>query len=344
MCPYRNRIKSVRYQQTSASKSLPLRPFRFLQYSRSRSRYIGPMITITTPTGQIGSQVLRALLAKGGTPLRVLVRDARKLPQEVQNSVEAVEGDIHDPKVLDRAMEGARALFWCQPDCPDSPDYVGAYQRLATTASDSIRACAVSRVVAISAAGSPGERPAGPISALHRMEAELVQSGAACRFLRCGSFFENLLWQWEGIQKSGVFCYCIPGDRPGPQVATNDIAAVAARLLSDPQWTGNAAIPLVGPKDLTFDEMATELASALERPVRYQAMVPNSYRDLLVSMGQSNDAAQGLVDMFTYLADGYQTSADTDRSLTPTTLAEWLRQATADTAGSRGTGLPAADR
>lgn len=283
------------------------------------------MITITTPTGKIGGQVLRELLAKDVSPLRVLVRDARKLAATERDRVEIVEGDMQQPASLHKAFDGASALFWCQPDFPDAADYIGAYEALAITARDAIRASGVSRVVAISAAGSPGNHPAGPITALHRMEAVLVESGAACRFLRAGSFYENLLWQWESILNEGVFVYSMPGDIPSPQVATADIAAVAARWLADTAWVGSDAVSLVGPKDLSFNEMAAELTHALGRPVRYEAMPPHSYRDILISMGQSEDAAQGLVDMFEYLAVAHQTDERADRALTPTSLAQWIR-------------------
>ncbi|MCW5966510.1 MAG: NAD(P)H-binding protein [Bryobacterales bacterium] len=285
------------------------------------------MIVITTPTGKIGAQVLRELLAKDISPLRVLVRDARKLSEAVRARVETVEGDLHQPASLSKAFGGASTLFWCQPDCPDAPDYVGAYEALATTARDAIRASGVSRVVAISAAGSPGNRPAGPITALHRMEAALRESGAACRFLRGGSFYENLLWQWESILHEGVFVYSMPGDTPTPQVATKDIAAVAARWLADADWVGSEAVSLLGPRDLSFNAVATELTQALGRPVRYEAMSPHSYRDILMSMGQSEDAAQGLVDMFEYLAVAYHPDERDDRALTPTTLAQWIQSA-----------------
>lgn len=286
------------------------------------------MITLTTPTGRIGSKLLQRLLDAGAAPLRVIVRDAGKLPAGVRERVETVEGDLNDPLTLQRAFTGACALFWCQPDCPTAPDYVGAYRALAAQARDAVRTAGVSRVVAISAAGAP-RRPAGPITALHQMEAILRESGAACRFLHCGSFFENLLWQWEGITQQGVFAYSLPGDIPSPHLATADIAAVAARWLADAGWEGVDAVPLLGPHDLSYDQMAAELTRQLHRPVRYEALPAEVFRDLMISMGQSPDAAQGLVDMFAYLEEVDAASLQADRSLTPTTFSQWLEAAIA---------------
>ena len=47
------------------------------------------MIVVTAPTGQIGRHVVGDLLA-AGAPLRLVVRDAAKLPDAVRGRVETV--------------------------------------------------------------------------------------------------------------------------------------------------------------------------------------------------------------------------------------------------------------
>jgi uncharacterized protein YbjT (DUF2867 family) len=49
------------------------------------------MIVVTTPTGNIGSQVVKHLLA-ANEAVRVIVRDPAKLAPEVQGSVDVVQG------------------------------------------------------------------------------------------------------------------------------------------------------------------------------------------------------------------------------------------------------------
>jgi uncharacterized protein YbjT (DUF2867 family) len=281
------------------------------------------MIVITTPTGNIGSKVLRNLVEAKQSPLRVIARKPEKLPREVR--VEVVEGSMEDPKVLRKAFRGAEAVFWCQPDAAGAEDYLGAYEALAEAGRAALAGEWVPRVVAISATGETSDRPAGPITALRRMEAILAQSGAACRFLRCGSFFENVPGQWEPILHEGRFMYPMAGNIPGPQVATRDIAAVAARLLIQRDWGGSEPVDLAGPEELTYDRMAEELSRHLGQPVRYEAMPADAYREMLISLGQSASAAQGLVEMFAFLAEGYVRDPKVDRSLTPTTFREWLR-------------------
>jgi len=283
------------------------------------------MIALTTPTGNIGSKVLVHLLEAGRTDLRVLARDPGRLPDTARETVEVVQGSLDNPADLRGLLEGANSLFWCQPDTPAAPDYVGAYEALARRGADAIRESGLSHVVAISAAGEPGTIPAGPITALHRMENLLAETPASIRFLRCGSFFENLLWQWDQIVEQGWFTYPAPGDVPGPQVGTADIARVAAELLRNPEWVGQEAVPLLGPTDLTYTQMAEMLSVAIGEPVFYQPSEPDAYGAALQSLGQSPDAARALIDMFDFLATSYSPPA-ADRSLTPLTLTAWLNR------------------
>ena len=75
------------------------------------------MIVITTPTGQIGSQVLGNLL-DSGEELRVIVRDPALLPADVRDSLDIVEGSHGDAAVVDKAFSGADAVFWLAPPDP----------------------------------------------------------------------------------------------------------------------------------------------------------------------------------------------------------------------------------
>lgn len=78
------------------------------------------MIVITTPTGQIGRQVLDRLLdAPDGTPpIRVIARDPARLSERARERVDVVRGSHADPAVLKEACAGADRLFWLVPPTP----------------------------------------------------------------------------------------------------------------------------------------------------------------------------------------------------------------------------------
>src|SRR2546430_1905312 len=68
------------------------------------------MIVVTTPTGQIGNDLLRQLLGRE-SKIKVIARDAARLADDVRERIDVVGGAHDDPAVLDAALPGADALF-----------------------------------------------------------------------------------------------------------------------------------------------------------------------------------------------------------------------------------------
>src|SRR5256885_2274803 len=110
------------------------------------------MIVITAPTGQIGSKLVSLLLARQER-VRVIVRDPAKLPAEVRDRVEVVVGSHGDRDVLDRALDGADALFWLMPASATASSPYEAYVTASIPGADAVVRHAVPRVVIVSALG-----------------------------------------------------------------------------------------------------------------------------------------------------------------------------------------------
>jgi uncharacterized protein YbjT (DUF2867 family) len=72
------------------------------------------MIVVTTPTGRIGSQLVRNLLA-AGEAVRVIARDPARLAPDTRAKVEIVQGSSDDEGVLMRALDGAESMFLVVP-------------------------------------------------------------------------------------------------------------------------------------------------------------------------------------------------------------------------------------
>lgn len=286
------------------------------------------MILVTTPTGNIGSKVLQLLLADGSHQLRIIARDPQKLSPEMRTRVEIIVGAHDDPTTLDLALKDVDSALWCQPDSTTTGDYQGFYTRFAQAGRDAFRRAGTPRIVAISSAGRDSLKNAGPISALHRMEDILSESGAALRFLRCGSFLENLLWQADSLRDQGEFYYPLPGYLGQPMVATQDIADAAIPWLTQDDWSGIEGQSVLGPEDLPYNEIARIMSRDLQRSIRYIEVERQSYGRSLIKNGFSPSAAQALVEMFQAIEQGASAQAE-ERSRynsTPTTLEYWARQ------------------
>lgn len=281
-------------------------------------------IVLTTPTGNIGHQVVRELL-HAGESLRLIARYPHKLMDEVQNQAEIIQGSIDDPNVLIQALDGAEAMFWCIPPSHTQENVLDYYLQFSRAAAIAIRQTHTSRVVTVSSGGKGLAKNAGAISALHAMEALLNETGAAMRHLRCGNFMENFLWQTGAIAHQGTFFYPLPGDYPIPMVATQDIATIAAQWLMQRDWSGQQGIAVQGVEDLSMDQSAEIFSDVLGKPVQFQQVSPDVYYESMLKYGASPAFAQSLVNLFAEVADGlYQAEPRMAETTTPTTLQQWI--------------------
>jgi uncharacterized protein YbjT (DUF2867 family) len=138
------------------------------------------------------------------------------------------------------------------------------------------------------------------------------------------SFMDNILRQVGAIKSQGVFFSPIFGDRKLPTVATRDIATVAADLFLDHSWSGQESVPLLGPEDLSFNDMARIMSEVLGTPVRFQQISGEAYKANLMGLGMSDAMAQGMLDMAVAKENGLDNAEPrTPQSTTPTSFRQW---------------------
>jgi uncharacterized protein YbjT (DUF2867 family) len=286
------------------------------------------MIVITTPTGQLGHQVLNNVL-NIGEALRVVVRDPSDLPAEIRTWVEVVEGSHGDPAVVDQAFANADAVFWLTPPNPQAPSVEAAYVDFTRPAARAFKRQGVKRVVGVSALGRGTQWAdrAGFVAGSLAMDDLIANSGAAYRALTNPSFMDNIARQAAAIANRGAFFSPIDGDRKLPSVATRDIAAAAARLLLDDSWNGFDEVPLLGPEDISFNDMAEVISEVLGKEVRFQQTTFEAYKEQFLGFGMSDAMAQGQTDMAWAKNEGLDNAVKrTPENSTPTTFRQWAEE------------------
>ena len=283
------------------------------------------MLVVTTPTGDIGHQLAGQLL-DAGEALRVIVRDPARLVPWVRESAEAIPGSHDDPAVVGRAFAGADAVFWLVPPDPRVADVTDYYLDFTRPACAAITEAGVPRVVAVSTLGRGIVKNGGPLSAALAMDELIESTGVGYRSLNMPFFMENFLRQLAPIRDQGVFFLPRTADRPLATVATRDIAAVAARLLTDRDWTGQEDVPVAGPDDLSPNQMAAVMSEVLGRPVSAQQVPLERYRASMLERGMSEGWAQEMVDM----AEAQNTQGVYDlppgTPRTPTSFRQWCQE------------------
>ncbi|WNM33245.1 NAD(P)H-binding protein [Streptomyces sp. Li-HN-5-11] len=288
------------------------------------------MIVVTTPTGQIGRQLLARLLDASGLadPVRVIARDPARLSPSARGRVEVIRGSHADPGVLKEACAGADRVFWLVPPIPGAESVEGHFAAFTEPLCQVIGEQGVERVVAVSTLGRGIARNAGQISASLAMDERIRVTGVHYRALCPPFLMENLLGQAASIRDQGVFRLPMSEQRVLRTCATGDIAATAARLLLDGSWTGEEDVPLVGPDDLTPDGMARVMSEVLRRPVQARLVGVADYKAALLGHGASEGWAQGLADMTRALdeQDFYGAAAPSTPETAPTGFRTWCEE------------------
>jgi uncharacterized protein YbjT (DUF2867 family) len=284
------------------------------------------MIVVTTPTGHIGSQLVSYLLAAGAR-VRVIARKPEKLSAEIQSRVEVVQGSTDDIKVLSRALRDADALFWLVPPPFQQTDLNAFMLQYTQPACEAITAQAVKRVVAVSSLGRGLAKSALLLPAF-AMDEMIGATGVRYRALWCPAFMENLLRQVQPIRDQGMFFGPDRPDAKAALVATRDIAASAAGLLLDESWTGQGGLAVLGPEDLSCNDMASIMSDVLEKPIRFRQIPAGDYKAQLMRNGASEVMAQGLVDMVAEFREHgiYHSDPRTPENTTPTTFRAWCHE------------------
>ena len=284
------------------------------------------MIVITTPTGAIGRKVLKKLVDAGQT-LRVIVRDPAKIPEDLRNRVEVIEGSHGEAGVVNKAFAGADSVFWLVPPNFHATSLEQAYAGFTQPAAEAIRKHGVKRVVVVSAIGRGWPRDTGFISASIAMDDVIQGTGVSCRVLTMPGFMDNMLRQVQPIKNQGIFFGPLDPDRKDPYCSTVDIATVAAKWLLDSSWTGQQDVPVLGPEDLSCNDMARIISEVLGKPVRYQQIPFEALKAQLKESGASEAMAQGMIDMMAAKNKGLDHSVPrTPEGTTPTTFRQWCEE------------------
>lgn len=254
------------------------------------------MIVITAPTSTIGQQVLEHLL-DSSEPVRVIARDPSHLSSQTRERVEVVQGSHGNINVVSQAFKDADSVFWLVPPDLHAESVEAAYVDFTRPACDAFRSQGVKRVVGVSALGRGVMEDTGPASASLKMDDLIASTGVSYRALTMPSFMDNILRQVVPIREQGVFFSPISGDRKLPVCATRDIATVACTWLLDRCWSGVGHVAVLGPEDLSFNDMARIMSEVLARPIRFQQIPARAQQDRMTENGMSEAMAQAMADM-----------------------------------------------
>ena len=259
------------------------------------------MFLVTGITGNVGGSAARHLLQQG-EQVRALVRDTAKAANWAGKGVELVKGEWEDAAALTKALDGVEGAYLMMPPIQvPSPDFREAKAVIASY-QEALAKAAPPKVVALSSMGSEKASGLGLITSTYLMEEALRKVSFPIAFVRAGSFYENYRFGLEAAQGGTLPIFYAPTDRKLPMIATEDIGAEVAKLLTT-EWTGQRFIELGSM--VSSDELAAQLGEVLGREVEALAIPREAWAATLEHMGMPKGGTWGYEEMIEGVNSGW---------------------------------------
>jgi uncharacterized protein YbjT (DUF2867 family) len=252
------------------------------------------MFLVTGATGNAGSEVVRALRARG-VSVRAFVRDPDEARRKLGDGVHLVPGDFADPRSVRAALEDVDAVFLSGAD---DPRRVGWETDLV----DAAAAVGVRRIVKLSGIGAAPGSPVAPWAWHGQIERHLLDSGVPAVVLRASFFLTNVLAGAEQIAQDGPLA-APAGEARIAMIDPRDVGACAATVLTTAGHEGHTYV-LTGPRAITFAEVAREISAVAGREVPYVDLPDEVARQGLIEGGTPPPVAEQIVAIFAALRRG----------------------------------------
>jgi uncharacterized protein YbjT (DUF2867 family) len=201
-------------------------------------------ILITGATGNIGSQVIPALL-ENGVNVRAYVRNPEKAKQLEAAGVQVFMGDFLDQDALNKAAENVDAILAITPPNPD-----------AVAQGDTILKAALNSgspyYLRLSAIGAAADAPTENGKLHYESDKALMESGLTYTILRPHYFMQNMFGSVESIKSQGNFYLGMGEGRLG-MIDVRDIAdCFVSLLLNNGEGHKNKIYTPTGSESINF--------------------------------------------------------------------------------------------
>lgn len=219
-------------------------------------------------SGKTGRAVVRALRARGAFVRAVVCSPMDPGDERIGGADEVAVADLSDPERVCLAVEDAGGVYLMAPNMyPDEPAALGV----------AVEHCVAQRIPRV--VFHSVMHPYAPSMPHHldkaRVESLLHDSDLDWSILQPASYLENVGGAARRVAADGLWPVPYPPEARFTPVALDDVASVAARVLTEAGHR-RSTYELAGPQDLSTAEMAAVLAEVLDRSVaaRYDPAGP----------------------------------------------------------------------
>ncbi|MDP9759501.1 MULTISPECIES: NmrA family NAD(P)-binding protein [Agrobacterium] len=225
-------------------------------------------ISVVGATGRVGAKLTRNLL-KAGHQVRALSRGGPALGALVALGAEPFLGSFDTGEGdLDQFFQGADAAFLMVKT--DWNNIEGHYPAVAKRFVDALKKSSVNLAVSLTAMGSDVKGKTGHFECFHDLDEKLNELGNIDLVHLRAAWFMDDVSAWTGpVAKYGRIAWFCKPDLKMPWVATDDIAWLAAKELTNPRGRHRVYLE-VGSEDVSMNELAEIVGKKIGKPVDYR--------------------------------------------------------------------------
>ena len=256
------------------------------------------VLLVTGATGNLGREVVKALLPEGYT-----VRAGTRNVEAIQSTehLEAVKFDYTDASTFDKALLGVRGVLLVAPPMdPEAPAKLIPFIEKA-------KETEVKHIVFISALGVDQNEQA-PLRVIERT---LINSSIDYTILRPNFFMENFSLGFIAPmikQQAGIFLAADDGKTSF--ISTKDIAAVAVKSFADGLY--GKKLNLTGTEALDHTQVAKIIGDKIGKTITYHALAEETMLQGARDQGMPEGAVQYMAVLYAVVRAGYMAAITDD--------------------------------
>jgi uncharacterized protein YbjT (DUF2867 family) len=280
-----------------------------------------PRYVVAGATGRVGSVVAGRLIDEGHA-VSIITRSAERGASLQARGADIRVGTLADAAALAPALENADGFFVILPEPIQAADFHAERRAMIQSIARAVAGSSLEHVVALSSLGAQFPDRMGPITDLHYFEGALRASGKPLTVVRAATFQDYVASFLDPASQSGVF----PNFQPDrgvaiSMVATRDVGAVAARLLTERGV--NDVVDVLGPW-YSPRQVAEALGHVVGRTLEIVDIPAAAHVDALCQAGLPKPFAEVVAELQLAIAARRIDPVGDRRELCTTTLEETL--------------------
>lgn len=215
-------------------------------------------ILVTGATGNVGIEIVKALIQKGGFPVAA-VRKNEKDKSALPDGIELVEFEFGKTDTYKAALQGIKKVFLMRP-----PAISDVKATIFPFVDEAVKA-GVEHIVLLSLMGAEQN----PVVPHRKLELYLLEKKIPYTFLRPSFFMQNISTTHRDEVRLNNEIFVPAGKGKTSFIDCRDIAEIGAKVLLEPGHLYKA-YELSGNEALSYYDAAEVLSEVLERKIEYK--------------------------------------------------------------------------